>query len=252
MNRFDGRHAFITGAASGIGAATARRLAEEGARVTIADLDEVGAKEIAQSIGSGALAVPIDVTDTDTLRDALAIAEDAFGTVDILVNNAGGGERIELFLDSRPPSWEMTLALNLGGAMACTHVALPGMVARRRGAIVNVASEAGRVGLFGGSSYAAAKAGIIGFTKSVALEVATGGVRVNAVAPGPIDTPMLQRTAEQSDLGARVRRGMIEATAMKRPGDPREVAAAIAFLASDDASYVTGHVLSVSGGIPIG
>ena len=117
--------------------------------------------------------------------------------------------------------------------------------------IVNVASEAGRAGMFGGSSYAAAKAGVIGFTKTIALEVATRGVRVNAVAPGPIDTPMLQQTAERSALGARVQKGMIESTAMKRPGRPHEVAAAIAFLASDDASFITGHTLAVSGGIPI-
>jgi 2-hydroxycyclohexanecarboxyl-CoA dehydrogenase len=251
MNRFDERHAFITGAASGIGAATARRLADEGARVTIADLDEVGAKELAESIGSQAVAVPLDVIDTDTVRDALASSEEAFGPVDVLVNNAGGGERVELFVDSEQPTWDRTLALNLRGAMACTHLVLPGMLTRRRGAIVNVASEAGRAGMFGGSSYAAAKAGVIGFTKAIALEVATRGVRVNAVAPGPIDTPMLQQTAERTDLGARVQKGMIESTAMKRPGRPHEVAAAIAFLASDDASFITGHTLAVSGGIPI-
>ena len=238
--RLDGKHALVTGGGSGIGAATVRRLREEGARVTVADIDEVSAKEVADEVDGHAVA--LDVTDAESVRDAMADATLALGPVDVLVNCAGG-DRAAMFVDTDEQDWQRVLALNLTGAMACARAVLPSMLERRTGAIVNVASEAGRVGTFGGAPYAAAKAGLLGFTKSVAREVARFGVRCNAVAPGPIETPML------AAVGDRLREGMVAATIMGRAGQPHEVAAAIAYLASDDASFVTGETLSVSGGL---
>jgi 2-hydroxycyclohexanecarboxyl-CoA dehydrogenase len=243
--RLAGRTALVTGGASGIGAATARRLAAEGACVVVADCDEIGAEKVAADIGGAA--VTVDVTDVSAVRRAFADAREAWGPLDVLVNNAGG-DRAALFLDSDEPDWDATLALNLKGVVACTHAALTTMVERRRGAIVNVASEAGTVGTVGGALYAAAKAGVIGFTKAIAREGARYDVRCNAVAPGPIDTPLLSGLADYP-LGAALRQGMIDATLLGRSGRPDEVAAAIAYLASDDASYVTGHTLAVSGGL---
>jgi 2-hydroxycyclohexanecarboxyl-CoA dehydrogenase len=203
---------------------------------------------LAAALGADAVAVVIDVTVTEAIPEAVAAAEDAFGPIDVLVNCAGGGGRPARFVDTAAGSWDRELALNLGGTIGCTHAVLPGMLGRRSGSIVNVASEAGRVGMVAGAAYTAAKAGVIGFTKAIALETARRGIRVNAVAPGPIETPLLEALAADQ-LGLAVRQGMIDATAMHRPGSPEEVAAAIAFLAGDEASFITGHTLPVSGGL---
>jgi 2-hydroxycyclohexanecarboxyl-CoA dehydrogenase len=243
--RLQGRLALVTGGASGIGAATARRLAAEGAHVVVADRDAEGAQKLAADIGGDA--VVVDVADVAAVRAAVADVGEAVGPVDVLVNNAGG-DRAALFLDTDEAAWDAALALNLTSVIACTHAVLGSMVSRGGGAIVNVASEAGRVGMVGGAIYAAAKAGVIGLTKAVAREGARHGVRCNAVAPGPVDTPLLEGL-RGDPLGARIRQGMIEATVVGRCGRPEEIAAAIAFLASDDASYVTGHTLAVSGGL---
>ena len=240
-------HAFVTGGASGIGAATARRLAADGMVISVADRNEVGAKEVAVDIGPDAVAVPVDVTVAESIAEAFQAASDAFGPVDVLVNCAGGGDTVARFVDTDAHNWEHDLALNLGGVIACTHAVLPAMLSRRSGSIVNVASEAGRVGMVAGATYAAAKAGVIGFTKAIALETARRGIRVNAVAPGPIDTPLLANLS--SPFEAAVRQGMIDATAMRRTGTPDEVAASISFLAGPEASFITGHTLAVSGGL---
>jgi len=243
LARFVDRTALVTGGASGIGAATARRLAEEGAHVVIGDLDHEGAKIVAKELDG--IAVALDVTDCDSVRAAFADA----GAIDILVNNAGGDRAVAMFLETDEDDWDFSLALNIKGTMACTRAVLAGMYERRSGTIVNVASEAGHVGTVGGAAYAAAKGAVIGFTKAIARESIPYNVRCNAVAPGPVDTPLLDHTAQQGRRGELAKQGMIDATLMGRAGTPDEVAATIAYLASDDSSFMTGQVLAVSGGL---
>ncbi len=244
MSRLQARVAVVTGGASGIGAATVHRLAAEGAAVAVADVDGHRAKQVADEVQG--CAVLIDVTDLDSIREGLDAVERELGPVDVLVNNAGG-DTSAYFVDTSPADWDHWLAVNLRGTMACTHAVLPGMQNRRRGVIVNMSSEAGRTGLAAGATYSAAKAGVLGFTKAIAREAGRYGVRCNAVAPGPVDTPMLDELA-RTELGARIRDVMVAGTMLGRCGTADEVAAAVAFLASDDASFITGHTLSVSGG----
>jgi 2-hydroxycyclohexanecarboxyl-CoA dehydrogenase len=246
--RLENRTALVTGAASGIGAATARRLAAEGARVALADVNEAGAHEVAAELDG--VAVLMDVADTASVRAGVERTVDGLGgPIDILVNNAGT-DRFAFFVNTDEELWDLVLGINLRGVIAVTHAVLPSMHDRGGGVIVNVASEAGRVGSQGSVIYSSAKAGVIGFTRAIARESARYGVRSNAVAPGPVETPLLNSAAETlGDIGARLKQGMIDATAMGRIGESEEVASVIAFLASDDASYVTGQTLNVSGGL---
>jgi len=241
--RLENRTALVTGGASGIGRATALRLAAEGARVAVADIDEDGARDVAGEIDGTAL--HMDVADVASVRAGV----ERIGAVDVLVNNAGT-DRFAFFTQTDEELWDFILAVNLKGVIAVTHAVLPQMHERKGGAIVNVASEAGRLGSQGSVTYSAAKAGVIGFTRAIARESARYGVRANAIAPGPIETPLLNSAPEQlGELGDRLKQGMVNATVMRRIGQPEEVAAAIAFLASDDASFVTGQTLNVSGGL---
>jgi len=240
--RLEGKKALVTGGASGIGAATAARLAAEGAEVWVGDIDVEGAQKIADEVAGHA--VELDVTDLDAARSAVHVA----GDLDVLVNNAGM-DNFGFFVYVNQEQWRQVLDVNLGGVMNCTHAALPGMQERGYGRIVNIASEAGRVGSKGSAAYSAAKAGVIGFTKAIAREAARYGVTANAIAPGPIETPLLMGAKEFGEIGEKVIETMKSATQMGRLGQPDEVAAAVAFLASDDASYVTGETLGVSGGL---
>jgi 2-hydroxycyclohexanecarboxyl-CoA dehydrogenase len=237
----------VTGGASGIGAATCRRLAAEGARVAVTDLNAAGASEVAAEIdGEG---YELDVRSDDSIRAAVEAAERDLGSIDVLVNNAGYDEW-GWFTETDPALWDRVLAVNLRGVIAVTHAVLPGMQRRRRGRIVNTASEAGRVGSSGSAAYSAAKAGVIGFTKAIAIENGRYGITCNAVAPGPIETPLLMSAPEAlGDLGKRLVETMVGSTNLRRLGQPEEVAAAITFLATDDASYITGQALGVSGGL---
>jgi 2-hydroxycyclohexanecarboxyl-CoA dehydrogenase len=240
--RLEGRNALVTGGASGIGAAIVRRLAAEGARVTLGDIDADRAGEVAAE--AGAEVASLDVTDPDSAKAAV----EAAGTLDVLVNNAGMDE-FGFFADTDPALWDRVIAVNLKGVLACTHAALPGMQRAGYGRIVSIASEAGRVGSKGSAVYSAAKGGVIAFTKTIARENARFGITANAIAPGPIDTPLLRRAVELGEVGQRIIETMKRATQLRRLGEPDEVAAAAAFLASDEAAYVTGETLGVSGGL---
>jgi 2-hydroxycyclohexanecarboxyl-CoA dehydrogenase len=245
--RLEGRVALVTGGASGIGAATCRRLAAEGARVAVTDRNLEGARGVAGELDGGAY--ELDVTSMDSITAAVAAVEEELGPVDALVNNAGYDEW-GFFVKTEPEMWDRILAVNLRGVIAVTRAVLPGMQERGRGRIVNVASEAGRVGSSGSAVYSAAKGGVIGFTKTIAREGARFGVTCNAVAPGPIETPLLMAAPETlGDVGKKLVERMVGSTVLRRLGQPEEVAAAITFLASDDASFITGQALGVSGGL---
>jgi 2-hydroxycyclohexanecarboxyl-CoA dehydrogenase len=238
--RFAGRRALVTGGASGIGAAIAARLAAEGADVTIGDIDLDAAKAHAATIG--ATAVHLDVTDPASAQAAVAGA----APFEVLVNNAGVDHPGVFFTDVSPEQWRLLLAVNLEGVFACTQAVLPAMQQAGYGRIVNISSEAGRIGAKANSVYAAAKGAVIAFTKSIARENARYGITVNAIAPGPIDTPLAQR------YGRRALELAMASTQLRRLGSPGEVAAAVAFIASPEASYITGEILGVSGGMGLG
>jgi 2-hydroxycyclohexanecarboxyl-CoA dehydrogenase len=240
--RLERRKALVTGGASGIGAAIARRLAAEGAEVVIGDVNVDGAADVAGEIG--AAAALLDVTEPQSSRDVVA----QHGPFSVLVNNAGTDE-FGFFAQTTPDMWERIVALNLTGVFACTHAVLPGMQEAGYGRIVNIASEAGRVGSKGSAVYSAAKGGVIAFTKVIAREGARFNITANSIAPGPIETPLLMGALEYGEIGEKIIETMKSTTQLGRLGQPEEVAAAAAFLASDDASYVTGETLGVSGGL---
>jgi 2-hydroxycyclohexanecarboxyl-CoA dehydrogenase len=245
MRGLQGRVVLVTGAGRGIGRAIAVRLAEEDARVAVVDLDAASARDTAAAIGEGAVGLRADVTDGASVRAAVVEAERALGPIDVLVNNAGW-DKVEPFVRSAEETWEKVIAINLRGVLLCTRAVLDGMIARRRGRIVSIGSDAARVGSTGEAVYAAAKAGVIGFSKTLARELARHGITVNVVCPGPTDTPLFQGIAAENPklMGALER-----AVPLGRLGRPEEIAAAVAFLASDDAGFVTGQTLSVSGGL---
>ena len=240
--RLEGRKALVTGGASGIGAATAARLAAEGAEVWVGDIDTEGAERIAGEIAGHA--IELDVTDLDSAKAAV----EAAGTLDILVNNAGTDE-FGFFTYTTPEQWKKVLDVNLGGVLNCTFAALPAMQQAKYGRIVNMASEAGRVGSKGSAVYSAAKGAVIAFSKVIARENGRYGITANSIAPGPIETPLLMGAKEFGEIGDKIIETMKSLTQMGRLGRPDEVAAAVAFLASDDATYVTGETLGVSGGL---
>jgi 2-hydroxycyclohexanecarboxyl-CoA dehydrogenase len=240
--RLDGRKALVTGGASGIGAAIAERLAAEGAEVWVGDIDLLGAEKVAGEINGHS--IDLDVTDLDSARAAVAEIDD----LAILVNNAGTDE-FGFFPHTSPAQWKRVLDINLNGVINCTAAALPGMQQAGYGRIVSISSEAGRVGSKGSAVYSAAKAGVIGFTKVIARENGRYNVTANAIAPGPIETPLLMQAKEFGEVGERLIDNMRSLTQLGRLGQPFEVAAAAAFLSSDDATFITGETLGVSGGL---
>ena len=245
MNRFDGRVALVTGASRGIGESIARRLAAEGAIVlaaarSTAVLDRVVA-DIAKS-GGRARVLELDVSQPESIESAMKIAIEEHGQIDVLVNNAGIAED-NLILRMSRDAWDRVLMTNLTGAFLLIQAVVKGMVRRRYGRIVNVTSVVGLMGNAGQANYAAAKAGLVGLTRSVARELGSRNVTCNAVAPGFIATAMTDRMTEAA------REGLSGQIPLQRLGAPDDVAAAVAFLASEDAAYVTGAVLNVSGGL---
>lgn len=244
------RIALVTGAGSGIGRAIARRLAADGARVAAADINDAAANETVKLIAdarASALALHLDVTDFDQVKRAVGELQDRWGDVDILVNNAGW-DRVQPFVENTPDLWQKVIAINLSGPIHCCRAVLDGMIARRRGKIISIGSDAGRVGSSGEAVYSACKGGIIAFSKTLARELARYRINVNVVAPGPTDTPLLQEITHGPD-GAKIIEAMTRAVPFRRLATSEEIAAAVAFFASPDADFITGQVLSVSGGL---
>jgi 2-hydroxycyclohexanecarboxyl-CoA dehydrogenase len=251
MTRFDGKSAIITGGAGGIGSATCRRFAAEGARVAVFDRDEAGAQKVAREIeatGGKAQAFACDITDRQSVDAAVAATESALGPVAILVNNAGF-DIFKPFLKTEPSEWERLIAINLRGPLHMHHAVLPGMVERRYGRVVNIASDAARVGSTGEAVYAACKSAMLGFSKTLAREHARHGITLNVVCPGPTNTNLLADFLKGADNPDKLMEAFRRSIPLGRIGAPDDLPGTIAFFASDDAAYVTGQVISVSGGL---
>lgn len=243
--RLDGKTALITGGASGIGRATVLEFARSGARVICADINEARAAEVTKEAADANLAVSavaVDLADPKSTRRCAADVIARYGRVDLLVNAAGWND-IQPFTDNAPDYMDRVIAINLGGPVHLTQALLPPMIEAKKGKIVNISSDAGRVGSGGETVYAAAKGGVIAFTKSLAREVARYGINVNCVCPGPTDTPMLATRPEK------LREAFIKAIPFRRFAKPEEIADAVLFFASPRSDYITGQVLSVSGGL---
>ena len=244
-----GRVALVTGGGGGIGGAIAAALAADGHAVAVADLSLPAGEEVAgriASTGGRALSVGMDVTDGDSVRDGVARTEGELGQIEILVNAAGWDE-LRPFVETDEEFWDRVLAINLKGCLQTTRVLLPGMVERGFGRVVNIASDAGRVGSSMESVYSGAKGGVIAFTKTIAREIARAGVTANTVCPGPTRTPMLEQMVAEG--GEKLVDSLTRAVPMRRLGEPADVAAAVSFFASERAGFITGQTLSVSGGL---
>ncbi len=245
-----GKVAIVTGAAGGIGRGIALKLGSLGAKVLVADLKADQGMEtvsLLEKEGAGGFFLKTDITDFTQVQEMVKTSLSAFGKVDILVNNAGW-DRIEPFLKNTPDFWDKVIAINLKGPIHCTRAVLDHMVERKHGKIVNISSDAGRVGSSGEAVYSACKGGIIAFTKTMAREMARYSLNVNCVCPGATDTPLLAELT-QGETGAKIIDAMVRVVPFRRLGKPEDVAGAVAFLVSDEASFITGQTLSVSGGL---
>ncbi len=241
MKGLSGKTVLVTGGGGAIGGAICRRFAEEHARVLVADRSREAAARVAKEVDGKALV--FDIARYDESKAALGAER-----IDILINNAGW-DRFQNFVDTRPDEWEALIDINLRGPLHMHHLVLPQMLARGHGRIVNISSDAARVGSSGESIYAACKGGIITFSKTLAREVARKGITVNVVCPGPTDTPILRGFLGEGEAGQKVFDALIRAIPMKRVGQPGDIPGIVVFLASDEAAFITGQVISVSGGL---
>lgn len=251
MRGLNDKTVVVTGGGGGIGGAACRRFAEEGAKVAAFDIDLAAAERTAAAIaqsGGKAAAFACDITDHARCRDAVRNAEAAFGPVDVLVNNAGW-DVFKLFTDTTPADWEKIIAINLTGALNMHHAVLPGMIARKTGRIVNVSSDAARVGSSGEAVYAACKAGLIGFSKTIGREHARHGITINVVCPGVVKTNLYANYKQGARNPEKLDDAFRRAIPLGRLGEPDDLHGVICFLASDDAAFITGQVISVSGGL---
>jgi 2-hydroxycyclohexanecarboxyl-CoA dehydrogenase len=251
VRRFEGKTAVITGGGGGIGGATCKRFAKEGAKVAVCDLNLASAQAVAEAIraeGGIAEAVSCDITNRESVDAAIALIESKLGPIDVLVNNAGW-DIFRPFVKTEPAHWEKLIAINLTGALHMHHAVLPLMAARKSGRIVNIASDAARVGSSGEAVYAACKGGLVAFSKTIAREHARHGITVNVVCPGPTETALFAEYKQGASNPEKLVEGFTRAIPLGRIGQPEDLPGAIAFLASDDAAYITGQVISVSGGL---
>jgi len=249
MRGLKDRHVVVTGGGSGIGRAICRRFGEEGCLVSIFDLAQDTASQTAAQIeaaGGRAKAYRVDITDRQAVAAAVEEAI-SMAPIDVLVNNAGWDQAVA-FVDTQKDLWDKVIAINLYGPLNLHHAVLPGMVERGGGSIVNISSDAGRVGSSGEAVYAACKGGLIAFSKTIAREHARSNIRVNVVCPGPTETPLLASIAT-GDAGLRLTEGLKKAIPLRRLASPEDYPGIVCLLASDDASYITGQVISVSGGL---
>jgi 2-hydroxycyclohexanecarboxyl-CoA dehydrogenase len=250
MRGLKGKTVLLTGGANGIGEAIAKRLGEEGCVVGILDLDGAGAEKVVAEIkgkGGKASAHAVDISDYGAVQRAVEAFEAASGPVAFLVNNAGW-DRAANFLDTDPEFWRKIVAINLYGPLNVSHVVMKGMASRSFGRVVNIASDAGRVGSSGEAVYSACKGGMIAFAKTMSRELVSKGIIVNTLCPGPTDTAILRSFLEGPD-GAKIAEGLKRAIPMRRLGQPEDYPGLVAFFLSDDAAYITGQTISVSGGL---
>jgi len=251
MAEFEGKTIIVTGGGGGIGGATCRRFAAHGGRVAIHDRDVAAAEHVAAEIiasGGTARAFACDITDRASVEAAVAATEAELGPIDVLVNNAGW-DVFKPFLQTEPSEWERLIAINLVGALTMHHVVLPGMVARKSGRVVNIASDAARVGSSGEAVYAACKGALVAFTKTMAREHSRDGITFNVVCPGPTQTALFEDYKKGAGNPEKLAEAFRRAIPLGRIGQPEDLPGAILFFASDAASYVTGQVISVSGGL---
>ncbi|WP_419913141.1 glucose 1-dehydrogenase [Hoeflea sp.] len=248
MRGLKNKRVIVTGGASGIGAATSRRFAEEGAEVFIFDINMDSAEQVTHDIkANGGMANALDVDITDASAISEAVSDIGSGGIDVLVNNVGW-DRLVPFVESDTELWTRVIDINLYGPLHMHHAVLPVMIGQGRGRVVNIASDAGRVGSTGEAVYSACKGGIIAFTKTMARELARAGVQLNAVCPGPTDTPLFESFAEGAS-GERIKAALEKAIPMGRLARPDDFPGIICFLSSDDAGFITGQTISVSGGL---
>lgn len=249
--RFEGKTVIVTGGGGGIGGATCAAFAEHGASVAVFDIRLDAATQVADAIvaaGGRAAAFACDITDRSSVDTAVAAAEAQLGPIAVLVNNAGW-DVFRAFTKTEPAQWDKLISINLTGALHMHHAVLPGMVARRAGRIVNIASDAARVGSSGEAVYAACKGGLVAFSKTLAREHARHGITVNVVCPGPTETALFEDYKQGAGNPEKLVEAFTRSIPLGRIGQPGDLPGAILFFASDDAAYVTGQVLSVSGGL---
>ena len=251
MRGLEDKIAIVTGGGGGIGREICLRLATAGCHVAVLDLDAGSADATAEAVGAAghrALARAVDICDHGAVVEAVAAVRAEFGGIDVLVNNAGW-DRGMPFLETEPSFWDRVVAVNYLGPLNLHHAVLPVMVEQGGGRVINIASDAARVGSSGEAVYAGCKAAIVAFGKSVARELARNGICINAVCPGPTDTQMLIDGTGEGEYGEKLRAGLQRAIPMRRLGQPQDIAGVVAFLASEEAGFITGQVISVSGGL---